>query len=88
MKTTVELPDDLIRQLKVKAAREDRKLKDLMTELLRKGLEEETKPEKMPFHRTIFPIFTGGHPAAPGQEITPERLHEILLEDEVNNLVR
>jgi hypothetical protein len=34
-----------------------------------------------------FPIFTGGHPAEPGEEVTPERLHEILLQDEVDNLV-
>ncbi|MGE0057227.1 MAG: antitoxin, partial [Dehalococcoidia bacterium] len=38
MKTTLELPDDLMREIKVRAAREDRKLKDLVTELLRKGL--------------------------------------------------
>jgi hypothetical protein len=82
MKTSVELPDDLLRDLKVKAAHENRKLKDLMTELLRKGLDADSKKEK-PFHRMIFPIFTGGHPAAPGEELAPDKVHEILLEQEV-----
>lgn len=39
MKTTVELPDDLVTEIKVEAARRHRKLKDLVPELLRNGLE-------------------------------------------------
>jgi len=39
MKTTLELPDDLMREIKVLAAKNDRKLKDLMTELLKEGLQ-------------------------------------------------
>jgi len=38
MKTTVELPDDLIRQVKILAAREDRKLKEVLAELIERGL--------------------------------------------------
>ena len=88
-KTTIELPDELVRDLKVKAVRENRKLKDLVTDLLRQSLYAESKPksEKL-FQRAPFPIFSGGHPAAEGKELTPERLHEILLEDEVKNLIR
>jgi plasmid stability protein len=43
MKTTLDLPDDLMREVKVRAAREDRKLKDLIPDLLKKGLEQNTK---------------------------------------------
>jgi hypothetical protein len=86
VKTTVELPDDLVRDLKVKAAREDRKLKDLMTELLRRGLEDEPREEK-PFKRVKLPLIHSKHPAKPGS-LSPERIHEILVEDEVRNLVR
>ena len=38
MKTTIDLPDDLVTDIKVEAARQHRKLKDLVPELLRAGL--------------------------------------------------
>ncbi len=38
MKTTLDLPDALVKQVKLRAAREGRKLKDLVADLLRKGL--------------------------------------------------
>ncbi|MGE0686903.1 MAG: antitoxin [Dehalococcoidia bacterium] len=85
MKTTLELPDDLMREIKVRAAREDRKLKDLVTELLRKGLAaQELQPRKG--KRVQFPLIHVPHAAAPGEELTPERVHEILLEEEVQRL--
>jgi hypothetical protein len=34
MKTTLELPDDLMRDIKVRAAQENRELKDLIADLL------------------------------------------------------
>ena len=40
MKTTLELPDELMRVLKVKAATENRRLKDIVEEAIRRGLEE------------------------------------------------
>lgn len=39
MKTTLELPDELMRAVKVRAAATDRKLKDLIAELIERGLE-------------------------------------------------
>lgn len=38
MKTTVELPDELMRSVKIQAARENRKLKDLLAEVIARGL--------------------------------------------------
>jgi hypothetical protein len=38
MKTTMELPDDLMKQIKLRAVHEEQKLKDMIAELLRKGL--------------------------------------------------
>ena len=38
MKTTVELPDDLVREIESRAEREGRKLQDAVADLLRKGL--------------------------------------------------
>ena len=39
MKTTLELPDALLRRVKVRAAETDRKLKDVVAELIEKGLD-------------------------------------------------
>lgn len=39
MKTTVELPDELMRRIKIRAASRDRKLKDTVEELIRRGLD-------------------------------------------------
>lgn len=39
MKTTLELPDELMRHLKVRAAQTDRTLKDVVTEVIQRGLE-------------------------------------------------
>jgi hypothetical protein len=35
-----------------------------------------------------LPIIKGGHPAAPGEEMTPARVAQILMDDEVESLVR
>jgi hypothetical protein len=41
MKTTIDLPDQLLIEVKVLAARKRRRLKDLMAELVRAGLQQE-----------------------------------------------
>jgi hypothetical protein len=38
MKTTLDLPDDLMREVKIRAVHEHKKLKDTVAELLRKGM--------------------------------------------------
>jgi hypothetical protein len=48
MKTTLELPDPLMRRVKIRAASEGRKLKEVVADLLIKGMETpaaETLPE-------------------------------------------
>jgi plasmid stability protein len=60
MKTTLELPDHLMREVKIRAAEEGRKLKELVAELLRRGLDaplegaapvvvDEAEDEESPF---------------------------------------
>ena len=84
MKTTLDLPDDLMRTVKVKAAREDRRLKDVVAELLQRGLDADESPPAKTGHRVQFPLIRGGHPAPSGEELTSERVHEILLQQEVD----
>lgn len=44
MKTTLELPDDLMRALKLRAAATDRKLKDVVAEAITSGLAAASEP--------------------------------------------
>lgn len=52
MKTTVEIPDDLFRKAKATAALQGRSFKDLITDLLRKELNE-TAQESAP-RRSVY----------------------------------
>ena len=84
MRITVDLPDDLIHEIRTLAARDSRKLKDLMAELLRRGLASDREPHVIR-HRVKLPIIETKHPAAPGEELTPDRLKDILLEQYVQH---
>ena len=49
MKTTLELPNELMRAIKVQAAATDRKLKDVVTEVIARGLDSLlTRPKAAP----------------------------------------
>src|SRR5690349_19380117 len=81
MKTTLNLPDDLMRAVKIRAVEENRKLQDMVADLLRRGLAAE--PVAMTIrHRVKLPLIQCARSAAPGEEITPERAAAILLEEE------
>lgn len=63
MKTTLDLPDPLMRRVKILAASEGRKLKEVIADLLEKGMEPppaETLPEgELPYEidpQTGFPV--------------------------------
>ncbi len=81
MKLTVELPEDLVQEIKLRAVRENSKLKNLVAELLRRGLASE---EPAVGQRVSLPLIHGGHATIPGDEATPERIHEILLQQEID----
>lgn len=51
MKTTLELPDELMRAVKVRAAQSNRRLKDVVAELLERGIasqEARSRPSPAP----------------------------------------
>jgi plasmid stability protein len=49
MKTTLDLPEELMREVKIRAVHEHKKLKDTIAELLRKGIAAgEARREKIP----------------------------------------
>jgi metal-responsive CopG/Arc/MetJ family transcriptional regulator len=82
MKTTVDLPDDLMREVKIRAVRENRKLKEAIADLLRRGLSQQKSERKAVLHRVTLPIVECSHEARPGEEMTPERVASVLLEEE------
>jgi plasmid stability protein len=47
MKTTLDLPDDLMREVKIRAVHEHKKLKDAIAEFIRNGMSK-TRPAKLP----------------------------------------
>jgi hypothetical protein len=83
MRTTVELPDDLFRQAKARAALQGRALKDLVAEGLRLLLQTPKGVHSRALsRRTQFPIIKSKDPA---RRVTPEmvaRAEEQLLTKE------
>jgi len=82
MKTTLDLPDDLMRAIKIRAVKENRKLKDAIADLLKRGLSREPIVPATLRQRVRLPLVRCAHEARDGEEITPKRVAEILLEEE------
>ncbi len=87
MKTTLDLPDDLVRRMKIRAVQEGRPLKRLAAELLIRSLNAAAVPMPAPSAVTKrvsvaangFPVFHCG-PKAPASRMTAEEL--IALEQQ------
>jgi len=56
MRTTLDLPDELFRRVKVKAALEGFKLKDLLARYVEGGLGQAAQPAGPPARRSSLPI--------------------------------
>jgi plasmid stability protein len=82
MKTTLDLPDDLMREIKIRAVNEDRKLKDAIADLLRRGLSQKAAESKAVRRRVRLPLVQCSQEARPGEEMTPDRVAEVLLAEE------
>ena len=82
MKTTLDLPEDLVREMKIRAASEGRKLRDVAEEVFRRGLAAPAptaKPSER--HRVKLP-FVPAPVGAPRFELSGERLLELETEAE------
>jgi plasmid stability protein len=88
MKATFDLPADLVRQLKLRAVRERRKLKDAAADVLRAGLAtpaafaKESGPVIVIDKKTGLPVIQCRRAAPKGEALTPKRVAEILSSQE------
>jgi len=82
MKTTLDLPDDVMRAVKIRAVEENRRLKDTIADLLRRGLAGGPSGPASARRRVRLPLVECAHEARPGEEVTPERVAEALLQEE------
>lgn len=92
MKTTLDLPNDLVREVKLRAVNEGKKLKDVVAELLRQGLGHSsqsptgTTPRRGTIGIPLFPTSAN----APASRMTLEELiaaeHESLTRDDLERL--
>gem|GEM_PF-543917 len=80
MKTTIDLPEDLVREVKMRAARQNRKLKDVFEEVFRRGLraaaDSRSSRER---NRISLPIVSSPAGAVPF-ELSGDRLLELEME--------
>jgi hypothetical protein len=82
MKTTIDLPDDLMRAVKIRAVNDGRRIKDVMADLLRRGLAQEPEARRGSPNRVQLPLVRCAHQARPDEEVTPARAAEILMREE------
>lgn len=82
MKTTLDLPDDVMRAVKIRAAEENRRLKDVVADLLRRGLVQKPGQVGEARRHVKLPLVECAHEATPDEEMTPERAADALLEEE------
>ncbi len=82
MRTALNIDDQLYRQVKVKAALENRTVTELIESALRYIVEEPSKNTAKSRHRVALPLLEDAQPADPQQEMTPQRIADILLEQE------
>jgi plasmid stability protein len=86
MKTTIDLPDHLVRRLKLRAVREGRNLKDLASEFLMQGLAHASgqrppaSPRIVKDRKTRLPVIQC--PATPRTQPGPDDIAAILLDQE------
>jgi plasmid stability protein len=74
MKTTLDLPDDVLREMKLRALMQGRTLRDLVADFLRQGLGmAQAKPtEPLPAHSRVQ-LGTNGLPVVHGSAKAPAR---------------
>jgi len=86
MRTTIDLPDELFREAKTRAVRQGTTLKNLVTQLIRSGLQDPSHgADARPVHRNPPPVAIKRVPeqaALPAR--TNRQLYAMLEEEEIH----
>ncbi len=86
MKTTFDLPDHLIAEIKIRAARQQRKVKDVIAEVIEQGLQRAPKNVRKNKKIEVKPIFNGPFPKSL-QNVNFNHLAEVIeLEEQLGKL--
>jgi len=72
MRTTIDIPDETYRKLKIKAATEDRTIREITLRGIERELQEE---EKRPVQKLKLPLIRSSQPGA--LELTNEQIDEL-----------
>jgi len=83
MKTTLDLPPELVREMKLRAADEGRKLRDVATEIFRRGLMHSSAPVATARNRVQLPLIQCGEPMDCSKELTAGQVADVLLKQEM-----
>ena len=89
MRTTLDLPDETFRQLKAQAALNGLKLKELVTQLIQRGLAAGPNQPTPLRDRPVLPVAIRRDPAArPTPALTNAELYAILDEEDLEQYQR
>lgn len=79
MKMTLDLPSNLVREMKLRAAHEGRKIRDVATEIFREGLAHPRSRRAPAARSASLPLISCRKVSA---KPTPEFLADVLLKQE------
>ena len=82
MKTTLDIPDDLLRATKMQAVQAGRKFKDVAAEIFRRGLSRPPPAASRPVRQRVKLPLIKAEPGARPFALTGARIHELELESE------
>ena len=82
MKTTIDLPPDLVREIKLRALDERKKFKDVTAEVIRRGLPRMESVAIPEIHRVKLPLIVSP-PGTPKVKLSGEDIDRLLREQEI-----
>jgi hypothetical protein len=85
MRTTIELPDDLLRRAKATAALRGLKLKDLIAAFVERGLEASGARRELRGHKGPLPEFIP-RTGAPIRSLSGGDVDDVLLREDLESL--
>ena len=90
MRTTIDIPDDVLRRAKARAALSGMKLKDLITRYVEMGLAQHAQEGEQKAHprRSPPPLIAKAMTGKPIPALTNQELAELELEEDYEKLRR